>query len=205
MPQRLFLLLALTLTLAGCTVFRKSPTWEAVMRTRPRVAEAADPSATYADHLHRQLAARGVEHRIVTYEFGYFTRQHEEAIGSRTAVIYRDDTHPVHPWWLTDERQSRPRWLPNGSVEKQVSFFARGDVKIVQQRHYPARRDGRSAAAVPPRAVAFRAATAAPLRAFAADPDLRALFRTRHGTGYDPASALDRGKMIALRHTVALR
>ena len=69
-----------------------------------------------------------------------------------------------------------------------MSFFARGDVRVVQLRNFSGGSERES-----PEAARGRAAS------------WRALFRTRHGTDFDAGSALDRGKMIALRHEVRLR
>ncbi len=200
------LLLPICLFLAGCTVFRSSRTWETVVRTRPDLSGAADPSAAYAEHLHRVLKARGVEHRVVTYEFRYTSRFREEAIGTRTAVLYRDDTHPTHPWWLADERLARPKWLPNGSVEGQVSFAARHHADVVSIRDYAGSRDGKSTVAAQRSATVFRTSRVAPLRTVALGPDESArhatwesLFRARHGTTFDAESALDRRKMADLQ------
>ena len=51
-----------------------------------------DPSYAYAAKLHEALSARGVEHKVVVYQYHYTTRQNEEALGTRTAVIYCDDS-----------------------------------------------------------------------------------------------------------------
>ena len=209
MPKIAALMLAACLALSGCTIFKSSHVWDVVTRTHPDVSGAADPSLAYAAHLHRVLAAEGVEHRVVTYQFHYRTLLREESIGSRTAVIYRDDTDPAHPWWLTDERLSRPIWLPNGSVEKQVAFTCRNRVEIVRLRDFSGGADGKRI--IPPsrRAADFRTGRAEPLRSVALGPattagdaPLGALFRTRHGTPFDPASSLDREKMTALRHAL---
>lgn len=200
------LLLPLCFVLAGCTVVRSSRTWETVIHARPDLSRAADPSAAYAEHLHRVLKAEGVEHRVITYQFRYTTRFREEAISTRTALVYRDDTHPTHPWWLADERLARPQWLPNGSIERQVSFAARHHAEIVSIRDYASSRDGKSTLPPQRRSAGFRTSRVAPLRSVAHGPDepashtsWEALFRARHGTTFDAASALDRRKMAALQ------
>jgi hypothetical protein len=204
-----FLILPLCLLLAGCTVFRSSRTWNSVIRSRPDLSAEADPSAAYAEHLHRVLKAQAVAHRVVTYQFRYTSRFREEAIETRTAVLYRDDTHSTHPWWLADERLARPKWLPNGSVEQQVTFAARHRAEIVSVRDFGGSHDGKSVIAAKQRAAAFRTSRVAPLRpvALGRESDAgagrwAALFHSRHGTAFDPGSPVDRRKMTALQRSL---
>ena len=98
--------LAVCLILAGCS--NPSSPWSTVRAVRVDTRDSSDPSATYAEHLSDTLKAAKVEHKIVTYEYRYRTALREEAVGTRTAVIYRDDSDPRNPWWLMDERVSKP-------------------------------------------------------------------------------------------------
>jgi hypothetical protein len=206
MSKLALLPLTLCVLLAGCTVFKKSRAWDTVMRSRPDLRTAADPSAAYANHLHRVLSAEGIEHKIVSYEFRYRTLLREEAMGSRMAVIYRDDANPANPWWIMDERQSRPIWLPNGPVEKQVTFFIRARAEIVGLRDYSSEGESKTVVAPESPRTAFRTRREESLRAVALGPEEAApgvrwaqLFRSRHGTAFDPGSPLDRRKMSALQ------
>ncbi len=192
-------------------MFKKSDVWDTVIRNRPNLAGAADPSMAYAAHLHRVLTAKGVEHRVVTYQFQYTTLLREEAIGERTVVIYRDNSKSSTPWWITDDRLSRPVWLPNGTVEKQLNFVCRTRASVIKLRDFPGSHDGKTVAA-PERRTGFRNGPSEALRPVALEPAPRAsrarlddLFQLRHGTPFDPASVLDRQKMAALRHRVQLR
>lgn len=211
MPRIAFPLLIACLALASCGVLKKSDVWDTVIRNRPNLAGAADPSMAYAAHLHRVLTAKGVEHRVVTYQFQYTTLLREEAIGERTAVIYRDNSNPAAPWWITDDRLSRPVWLPNGTVEKQLNQVCRARASIVKLRDFPGSHDRKTVAASD-RRTGFRNGRGEVLRpvALGVEPrnstaDLDGLFQRRHGTPFDPVSVLDRQKMTALRHEVRLR
>ena len=140
MQKPLALTIAACLGLTGCHVFEKSETWSQVVSVRP--GEAAfdpDPSHAYAAKLHAALAARGVEHKVVVYQYHYTTRLNEEALGTRTAVVYRDDTDASYPWWLKDERVNNPFWLPNGDLNKQISFYIRRNAEVIETKDYPAR------------------------------------------------------------------
>ena len=211
MPRIALPLLVACLALASCSVFKKSNVWDTVIRNRPNLAGAADPSVAYAAHLHRVLTAEGVEHRVVTYQYQYTTLLREEAIGERTAVIYRDNTKPSTPWWITDDRLSRPVWLPNGTVEKQLNFVCRARASVIKLRDFPGSDDGKAVLA-PERRSGFRNGRSEALRPVALGSEPRAssgrldaLFQLRHGTPFDPASVLDRQKMTTLRHGVRLR
>src|SRR5688572_28636460 len=109
MQKPLFLSLAISVALTGCST---SPTWSRVRSVRVDVRDTADPSGVYAEQLSSVLRTAGVEHRVVTYQFRYHTRLREEAVGTRTAVIYRDDSNPANPWWLMDDRAKNPVWVP---------------------------------------------------------------------------------------------
>jgi len=119
-----------------------------------RPGEAAfdpDPSHAYAAKLHEALAAQGVEHKVVVYQYHYTTRLNEEALGTRTAVVYRDDTDASYPWWLKDERLNNPFWLPDGDLNKQISFYIRRKAEVIETKDYPARGgSGKAAVALTP-------------------------------------------------------
>ena len=101
-----------------------------------------DPSSSYAEKLHRVLLDEGVEHIVVTYQYHYYTHQYEEALGTRTAVVYRDDADSRYPWWLKDERTANPIWLPNGDLDKQLSFYCHRKAEVIEKTVYPARGSG---------------------------------------------------------------
>jgi hypothetical protein len=253
--------LAVCLTLTGCTAFKKSQTWEKVTETRGQRPEGgADPSNAYAKKLHTVLTANKVEHKLVTYQYRYKTRLREEAVGTRTAVLYKDETNPSNPWWLMDERLGKPLWLPNEEVDRQVAFYLRRKADVVEQKAFsgggeeqtPAQMVASSRPVVSPREPAVTqiakvqrthvspvaiaqarpqgpaavpmgetafihparfapaphvsvAAAPAPHPAFASAPTaiearFDQIFRTYHGTDFDPASPLDRRKMETIRH-----
>jgi hypothetical protein len=138
MQKPLALSIAACLGLAGCNVFQKSETWNQAVRVRPaETARDPDPSNAYAAKLHAALAGRGVEHKVVVYQYRYTTRLREEAVGTRTAVIYRDDTNRRYPWWLKDDRLNNPFWLPNGNLDNQVSFYVRRKAEVIETKDYP--------------------------------------------------------------------
>ncbi len=139
MQKPLALTIAVCLGFAGCQVFEKSETWDQAMKVRPgETTRDPDPSNAYASKLHAAFAERGVEHKVVVYQYRYTTRLREEAVGTRTAVIYRDDSNPRYPWWLKDDRSMRPVWLPNGELDKQISFYIRRKAEVIEQKPYPA-------------------------------------------------------------------
>src|SRR5438552_439092 len=110
MQKSLSVSLAACLTVAGCS-HSPSP-WNTVRSVRVDTRDSDDPSAAYAEHLSGVLKSANVEHKVVTYQFHYRTALREEAVATRTAVLYRDDHNPSNPWWLTDERLNKPVWLP---------------------------------------------------------------------------------------------
>src|SRR5947209_6154055 len=140
MQKPLALSIAVCLSLSGCQLFEKSRTWETVMSVRPgECIREADPSSAYAEKLHRVLLEQGIEHIVVTYQYHYHTHQYEEALGTRTAVVYRDEADARYPWWLKDDRLENPFWLPNGNLDKQLSFYARRPAQVIEEKIYPAR------------------------------------------------------------------
>ena len=132
---------ALCLLLAGCAVCRRSDTWARVTEVRRNACCQAD----YLPAVHRELSARGVPHKMVTYNYPFSDRRHVRVDGTCTAIVYRDEIDPAHPWWLTDERMTMPVWLPNGDLGEQVTFYARGPAEIVTVKHFGS--DGKSSIA----------------------------------------------------------
>jgi hypothetical protein len=125
--------------LTSCQVFEKSEIWDAVTHVTPGDAiRDPDPSAAYSVKLHRVLLEQGVEHFVVTYQFHYFTHQRDEAVDTRTAVVYRDPVSSAYPWWLKDERSATPVWLPNGDLAAQISFYIRRPAQVIDQKHFAA-------------------------------------------------------------------
>jgi hypothetical protein len=217
MPKLAFLALAVLVPLTGCQMFKRSPAWATVTKARIETRGASDPSKTYATGLSHELAAQRVEHKVVTYQYRYRTRLREEAVATRSAVLYKDPTNPANPWWLKDDLNTRPIWLPNGAPEKQIAFYIRrgaevvrevpgGDAKEVIGERLPAietriakthhRKSAPKTWAEPERLVAV-AEPHADLRESAAPhrTDWSQVFRVQHGTPFDPASPVDRAKM----------
>lgn len=191
-----------------------------VRATRVDTRDAADPSATYAETLSASLKSAGVAHKVVTYEFRYRTRLREEAIGTRTAVLYRDENDPRNPWWLMDDRLSKPLWLPGENLEYQLAYYIHRPATVVSVDGFKASGEGKKLAGTRPeersnflaRLFPARKDTGsrlqvrreAPRVAVTADaenapgeitPRALALFRARHGTEFDRASVMDRVKM----------
>ena len=161
MQKPLALSIAACLGLAGCNVFQKSETWNQATKVRPgETATDPDPSHAYASKLHAALAERGIEHKVVVYQYRYTTRLREEAVGTRTAVIYRDNSKPNYPWWLKDDRLNNPFWLPNGSLDKQISFYVRRHAEGIETKDYPAQGGSGKAVAFAKPAPALRPAAA---------------------------------------------
>jgi hypothetical protein len=153
MLKPLSLSLAVAVTLTGCAAFRKSQTWEKVVENRSdRIAARG---GDYTNELHKVLTSDNVEHKVVTYEYRYRTRLREEAVDTRTAVIYRDATTPNYPWWIMDEHLSTPRWLPNGEVDRQVQFFIGAPAQVLTRQDFPGDGSGSSKATEHARRSAF--------------------------------------------------
>jgi hypothetical protein len=139
MQKPLVFSIAVCLGLTGCQLFEKSDTWEQATRVRPgETAKDPDPSNAYAAKLHHAFAEHGIEHKVVTYQYRYTTHLREEAVGTRTAVVYRDNSDPKYPWWVKDDRLNTPVWLPNGTLDKQISFYLRRPAEVIEQKEYPA-------------------------------------------------------------------
>ena len=184
----------------GCSLFQKSPTWDRVVRTRVSLPRDGDASRIYAEGLHHELKAAGVEHKVVKYQYRFRSRLREDAIAESTAVIYRDDSNATYPWWIKDERSGRPTWLPNASVQQQIRFYVGRDVEIVgPEAGYGEKRIVRMESR--PRRASGTVATGG------SSPE--GIFRDAHGTAFNRNSAVDRAKMLALLRsrnaTAALR
>ena len=248
MSKSISITLAACVALTGCQVFKKSETWDKVTKVKVDTHGSADPSKTYADQLHRELAASKVEHKVITYQYRYRTRLREEAVGQRTAVLYKDESHPDNPWYLKDEASNRPVWLPNADESKQVAFYIRRNAEVVESKDYAG--EGKEIIAARPSAVTRIARVQKPAaqpqmvaqaksspviaprqphfweapsqivaRALEAKPQMAAhpalasahrtdweqVFRSAHGTYFDPASSLDRDKMETLREALLHR
>jgi hypothetical protein len=237
MKTPLSIVLAASFALSGCAIFQRSPTWDSVVSSRAHYTEdAAGGKSGYLQYLHQVLSGAGVEHKVVTYQFHFLNTFHEEAIETATAIVYRDETTPRHPWWIMDENHNVPVWLPNWALDAQIEFFIHHKAEVVTSREYASRgpaqtrfaaADGkspRSLIAHTPKAPKTRALFASsttqprtrrsaapaerePLSASVATADSRAtaLFRTAHGTAFDPGSSIDRQKMNELRRQLLSR
>ena len=137
MHKAFSLSLAVALTLTGCGVVRRSPTWATVRSVRVDTRDQVDPSAAYAQQLSATLKSANVQHKVVTYQYRYRTILREEAITTRTAVIYRDDSNPNNPWWLMDDRQKRPVWLPGEDENRQVAFYLTRPATVIESTTVP--------------------------------------------------------------------
>jgi hypothetical protein len=222
MSKPLFFALAGCLSLSGCGSFSSSPTWAKVTQVRPDANASAggDASGTYAEKLHGVLKAASVEHKLVTYQYHYRTPLREDAVETHTAVIYRDDRDPANPWWLMEDRLAEPVWVSGEDPKDQITFYLHHeDVNLVNEKDFPAKeenlkptdamarsstgfaRGGASHSGAPRSGPApkyykitgYLPASTAPTSSDAA------LFRSVHGTDYDPSSPVDRRKMEILR------
>jgi len=129
--------LAACLALTACEGSKQKTTWEKVTETRPdKIAKSGDPSESYSKKLHQVLKAEKVEHKVVTYQYRYKTRMRDDAVGTHSAVIYRDNTNPDNPWWLMDDRLGKPIWVPGEDVNKQVAFYLRRNAEVLEQKEF---------------------------------------------------------------------
>lgn len=147
-----FTIILSSLVVVGCTLGRTSKTWERVVHA-PRPSPASkDRPGEYADALHAELERAKVPHKVVTYNYPFYSKFDGHGTAERTSVIYRDVASPRYPWWLMDANLSRPIWLPSQSVQQQVSFFLRRPSTVVTLREYMSE-DGKSLPAVERKAV----------------------------------------------------
>lgn len=137
MKKSYSLVLAAGLTFAACEGSKQKTTWQKVTETKPDKVAAGDSGTAYANKLHGVLTAAKVEHKIITYQYRYQTRMRDEAVGTHTAVLYKNNSNPRHPWWLMDERLGKPVWLPGEDVNRQVSFYLRRTAQVVEQKQFP--------------------------------------------------------------------
>jgi hypothetical protein len=240
------LVLALSLTLSGCALFRTSPTWETVVSARSNYSGSGGAKDDYIDHLHQVLSTAGIEHKVVTFQFHFHNAYREEGVDTSAVVLYRDDATPRDPWWAMDDYHHVPVWLPSWEVKRQVGFFVQREVEIISVKEYrgavgePDRKSSQPLArrteeqklrslfvnnsknvkmraerpakpvkvAVQPKTIAFRkkvvmrpqpAANQPQRGKTAANDRVDNLFRSVHGTVFDPGSTADRQKMAALR------
>jgi len=129
------LALAMCLTLTACNGSKQKSTWQKVRETKPdKVAATADPSAAYTKKLNKVLNEHKVEHKVVTYQYRYKTRLREDAVGTHSAVIYKDNSDPENPWWLVNERTGKPVWLPGQDLNQQVSFYLRRKAEVTEEK-----------------------------------------------------------------------
>lgn len=127
--------LAVCLTLSACNGSKQKSTWQKVRETKPdKVAATADPSEAYTKKLNKVLNENKVEHKVVTYQYRYKTRLREEAVGTHSAVIYKDNSDPENPWWLVNERTGKPVWLPGQDLNKQISFYLRRQAEVTEEK-----------------------------------------------------------------------
>lgn len=127
--------LAVCLTLTACNGSKQKSTWQQVRETKPdKVASTADPNEAYTKKLNKVLNENKVEHKVVTYQYHYKTRLREEAVGTHSAVIYKDNSDPENPWWLVNERTGKPVWLPGQDLNKQISFYLRRKAEVTEQK-----------------------------------------------------------------------
>ena len=209
------------LGLAGCEAFTTSKTWSTVMKVRPDgTGNGGDASSAYAAKLHRVLKGDSVEHKVVSYQYHYTTYLREEAVGTHTAVIYRDSTDQRNPWWLMEDRLQKPVWLPGEDLQRQVAFYLHHNAEVVEQKSFhaggsddkqmvaggatPSNGSDRSGVS---RLARFRSKPAPSYYELAAalpasavkNSSSASLFRSVHGTDYDSSSAVDRRKMELLK------
>lgn len=216
--------LSAAVVLSGCAVSHQSP-WHTARTTRIQTASERLGSEGFAERLSGDLKAAGVQHKVVTYEYNYRTRSNEQAIASRTAVVYRDGSSGRHQWWLMEDRLRTPFWLPGEDLEYQVSFYLRRPATIVSVDGRGVGSEAKGVVAAVERESRFplarlkslakagrlqaKVSAPKPGRTAAVSEKAKALFRARHGTKFDPASIADRLKMERLlsgaQRTVAFR
>lgn len=161
----------------------KSKAWKTV--TSAKIPGFRDPaqSEAYAESLHDLLDTAGIENRIVTFTIadGYGLAQSQTRARQqvRSAVVYRNEKSPEHPWWLMDNMHSAPVWLPDEPMVQQVQFAEQDSGMIVVAINTP---EELPAVAEAPTAV-----------------DWEQQFQRMHGTSFDPHSSVDRKKMAALK------
>jgi hypothetical protein len=222
MHKPLFLAILGFLGFSGLTGCAASQTWKTVMQSRADFhSNEADAFEAYAAKLHHVLRDASVEHKVVTYQYHYLSCLRGEEVGTRTAVLYRDDFDPANPWWLMEEDIGRPVWLPGDQPKNQLEFYIHHPVDVVHERDYPGSgKDYKSTAGIAHPACGTRFAGAVTLVRFRIRPSLKydetvaaplpqsdvkgnayaALFRSVYGKSYHASSARDRRKMVKLQN-----
>lgn len=117
------ILCTLVLAMSGCASSRPDNAWSIVRNAE--VAGKGDPERNqeFAEELHRQLQGR-VSSRLVRFRHevqGRYGNTFEE----RSVVLFRSEDHPKNPDWLMDNMMHTPLWLPNGTLERQLTFATR--------------------------------------------------------------------------------
>lgn len=127
--------LAVCLALTACNGSKQKSTWQKVRETKPdKVPASVDSNEAYTKKLNKVLNENKVEHKVVTYQYRYKTRMREDAVGTHSAVIYKDNSDPENPWWLVNERTGKPVWLPGQDVNKQVAFYLRRKAEVTEEK-----------------------------------------------------------------------
>ena len=124
------------LIVSGCSVVSTSATWERVVNAPRTITGTGTRSAAYAEGLHAELQRGNIAHKVVTYNYPFYSKFDGKGTAQRTSVIYSDAESQDNPWWLMDERLMRPVRLPTLPVDRQVSFFLRRPVTVVTLREY---------------------------------------------------------------------
>ena len=132
----------IALLLVGCHA-TKSDVWQKVISTPHSTGDAEGKSRAYAAELHTTLLRAGIAHKVVTFQFRYSSKYTISGSAERTAIIYSDPAETKHPYWVMDDHLTSPVWLPEESVERQVSFYLRRPATIVSVSDFPAN-DGKS-------------------------------------------------------------
>ena len=174
--------------LAGCGMFRRSSTWDAIEHAPIASRGDSAESEAYAQHLHALLSEKGIESKVIHFRYRVLGRWGVPGSITQSAVIYRNEATPEFPWWFMDNVRTSPLWLPNGTVQEQVRF--------AEKRHYFVEvTDEGAERALSENPKLNRNHKEAP------QTEWKLLFKHVHGTSYDPASALDRRKMAELKRS----
>ncbi len=131
MTRSAAILAGAALIVAGCHSPQRPSIWRKVVHAPRPPMEAADTQRAYAAELHKLLLESRVPHKIVTAEYHFQSQFQHFAPARRTMVVYRDVTRKGEGWWLMDEGLGAPVWLPNTPLERQIAFYLRRPVTIV--------------------------------------------------------------------------
>ncbi|MEO7933167.1 MAG: hypothetical protein ABIT76_08430 [Chthoniobacterales bacterium] len=191
------------LLLTSCHVFRSSELQVAVSHTRSE-------GSNRLENVHRLLTQRGIEHKRILFRYEVSERPivaptstSTFALGEtpmaflpkrsvtreRSGILYRDDEHRGYAWWYVDGETPRQVWLPNDTMERQISFAMRRRIELLRVEEFDRAVDG----------MAKEAAKARHVAAANSVIDWNARFRRAHGTDFDAASPVDLAKMRALK------